>query len=101
MMLKKLNLAPKEKDIEAKICALIKRHGGIAYKFTSPARRSVPDRLVLMPSGVIFFLEVKRPGAKATVKQEREHERMRALGATVFVVDNVADVELILDVFGV
>jgi hypothetical protein len=37
-----------EKDIEAHLVARVKAKGGIAYKFTSPQRRSVPDRLVLL-----------------------------------------------------
>lgn len=36
-----------EKHIEAHLVKRVKEHGGIAYKFTSPQRRSVPDRLVL------------------------------------------------------
>lgn len=39
-----------EKKIEEHLVQRIKAKGGIAYKFTSPQRRSVPDRLVLEPS---------------------------------------------------
>ena len=38
-----------EKDIEAHLRDKVKDADGIAFKFTSPSRRSVPDRLVLMP----------------------------------------------------
>lgn len=37
-----------EKTIEAHLVKRVKERGGVAYKFTSPQRRSVPDRLVLM-----------------------------------------------------
>jgi hypothetical protein len=37
-----------EKQIEAYLVKRVKEAGGIAYKFTSPQRRSVPDRLVLL-----------------------------------------------------
>jgi len=37
-----------EKQIEAYLVERVKEAGGIAYKFTSPQRRSVPDRLVLL-----------------------------------------------------
>lgn len=76
-----------EKDIEAYLVRRVKEAGGIAYKFTSPQRRSVPDRLLLLPAGRICFVECKRPGAKPTPAQLREHERIRALGFTVEVVD--------------
>lgn len=55
-----------EKEIEAHLVRRVKEAGGIAYKFTSPQRRSVPDRLVLMPGGRALFVECKRPGAKPT-----------------------------------
>ena len=76
-----------ERDVEAWLVAEVKRRGGIAYKFTSPQRRSVPDRLVLMPGGGVFFVECKRPGGKPTDAQVREHEKIRGLGFRVFITD--------------
>lgn len=70
--------------------------GGISFKFVSPARRSVPDRLDLRPvppehrdlvARYVRFTECKRPGEKPTPSQLREHERIRALGFVVDVVD--------------
>lgn len=37
-----------EKKIEEHLCKRVKEAGGVAFKFTSPQRRSVPDRLVLL-----------------------------------------------------
>lgn len=76
-----------EKEIEAYLVARVKAAGGIAFKFTSPGRRSVPDRLVVLPNAKILFVECKRPGAKPTEAQEREHARIRALGFVVVVMD--------------
>ena len=84
-----------EKEIEAELVKRIKGMGGVAYKFTSPNRRSVPDRLVLLPGGRIVFVECKRPGGKVTGLQAREHERLRALGFDVVVVDNKEDANAI------
>ena len=77
-----------EKDIEAVLVRRIQALGGRAYKFTSPNKRSVPDRLCLLPGGRLLFVECKRPGAKPTKLQAAEHERMRALGFEVVVVDS-------------
>lgn len=77
-----------EKTIEAHLVKRVKESGGIAYKFTSPQRRSVPDRLVLLPGGGIEFVELKAPGKKPTPMQLREHERLRGLGFTVLVLDS-------------
>ena len=36
-----------EKQIERKVCDYAKNKGLLAYKFTSPARAAVPDRLFI------------------------------------------------------
>ena len=61
-----------ERDLENKLGAYAKKMGCLYYKFTSPARRSVPDRMVVGPSGKILFLELKEPGKKPTPLQLRE-----------------------------
>jgi len=86
-----------ERDIEAKVCDYAKQRGLLVYKFTSPARAAVPDRMFIMPNGVIFFIEFKREGAKATAPQKREHERLRGHGVAVYVVDNVPEGKGIID----
>lgn len=78
----------RESLIEAHLVRRIKALGGIADKFTSPGKRSVPDRLVTLPNGVIIFVELKATGQKPTEKQARDHERRRALGCTVLVLDS-------------
>lgn len=85
--------AVRESVIEAHLVKRVKEMGGISYKFTSPQRRSVPDRLVLMPRGRLFFVECKAPGCKPTEGQAREHARMRELGFLVAVIDSLEGVE--------
>jgi hypothetical protein len=78
-----------EKQIEAKVCDYAKSKGVLAYKFTSPARSAVPDRLFIAPDGRVWFCEFKRTGEKPTAAQDREHQRLRAQKVNVFVVDSV------------
>ncbi|SFN76128.1 hypothetical protein SAMN05216516_11918 [Izhakiella capsodis] len=78
----------RESTIEKHLVAEVKKAGGIAYKFVSPGRRAVPDRLVLLPGGRAVFVECKPPGEKPRPEQLREHERLRALGFTVAVLDS-------------
>ncbi|NBW23471.1 MAG: VRR-NUC domain-containing protein [Caulobacteraceae bacterium] len=80
-----------EKHIEAKICDYAKQRGLLVYKFISPARAAVPDRLFILPGGRMFFCEFKREGQKPTPPQEREHFRLRKHGVSVWVIDNVDD----------
>ena len=86
-----------EKQIEAKVCDYAKELGLGVYKFTSPARAAVPDRMFIY-KGRVFFIEFKREGQKPTPAQEREHNRMRQHQINVFVVDNVPEGKLMVDV---
>lgn len=85
-----MNPNPLEKDIEAKVVKHAKDLGCLVYKFTSPSRRSVPDRLFIAPGGKVFWMEMKRSGKKPTPAQEEEIRKIREKGATVYVVDSVA-----------
>ncbi|EKB5319184.1 VRR-NUC domain-containing protein [Salmonella enterica] len=78
----------RENLIEKHLVAEVKKAGGIAYKFLSPGRRSVPDRIVLLPGGRLVFVECKSPGKPPRADQLREHERLRALGFAVVVLDS-------------
>ena len=82
----------RESEIEKKLVIHIKKLGGIAYKFSSPNRKSVPDRLCVMPNGRAFFVELKAEGKAPTPLQHHEHELLRSLGHTVLVIDNLEDV---------
>jgi hypothetical protein len=82
-----------ERVIENALVRRVKSLGGMCEKFTSPGRRSVPDRLVTLPGGTIIFVELKAPGKAPTEKQKRDHERRRAIGCDVRVIDRLEDVD--------
>ena len=86
-----------EKQIEAKVCDYAKSKSVLAYKFTSPARAAVPDRLFIAPDGRMWFCEFKREGQKPTAAQEREHQRLREQKVNVFVIDNIEQGKLMID----
>ena len=87
-----------EKQIEARVCEYARTKGVLAYKFTSPARAAVPDRLFITPDGRMFFCEFKAEGKKPTPAQEREHQKLREQKVTVFVIDNVIEGKTMIDV---
>lgn len=86
-----------EKQIEAAVCEYAKTKNVLVYKFTSPNRMAVPDRMLIRPDGHIWFVEFKREGAKPTPAQEREHHRLRQHKVSVFVIDNVEEGRLMID----
>lgn len=80
-----------ERDVERALVRRVEALGGTCEKFTSPGRRSVPDRLITMPDGTIIFVELKAPSKKPTDLQKRDHARRRAMGCDVRVIDNKDD----------
>lgn len=62
-----------ERDIEKKFVAKVKRMGGEAVKFTSPASRGWPDRLVVLPGGRVTFVELKTAARARTNTTSRTH----------------------------
>lgn len=83
------NPDPLERDIEKKVCEYARSLGMLVYKFTSPGRSHVPDRLFVLPGGRVFFIEFKRLGKKPTDAQAVEIAKLQKQGVSVFVVDNV------------
>lgn len=89
-----------ERDIEKKLRDMVRKHGGKCLKWTCPGEAGVPDRIVLMPGGRVYFVETKRPkGGKLSALQKYRHKCLRALGFWVCVawtLEDVATFELIL-----
>ena len=72
--------------------------GWMCIKLTSQYQRGLPDRLILMPGGCVCFAEIKTTGKKPTALQRVTHERLRALGYRVEVVDTTESLDnLIVD----
>lgn len=78
-----------EKHIEKAVSEYAKSQGVLSYKFTSPARAAVPDRLFINTNGKVWFCEFKRLGQKPTPAQKREHDRLENANVVVFVIDDI------------
>ena len=59
-----------EKQIERYLVDRVKAIGGRAYKFTSPAHKGVADRIVCLPNGQTWFVEVKTEGGRLSPLQK-------------------------------
>jgi hypothetical protein len=60
----------RESTIEKYFVAQVKKLGGMAYKFTSPAHRGVADRVVCLPDGQTWFVELKAPSGRLSELQK-------------------------------
>jgi len=81
-------MSTSEKVLERKLREATKRLGGIAVKIGSPSFTGLPDRLVLLPGGRIWFVEMKSTGKKPSPRQLVVHALLRRLGFTVWVIDS-------------
>jgi len=86
-----------EKLIEKTLAAEVKSLGGWSLKLLCQFVSGLPDRLVLLPGGIIFFVEVKSTGKKPTAVQRLVHEKLRRLGFRVEVIDSLKQLNEILN----
>ena len=68
-----------EKDIEKHFVWTVERMGGITYKFTSPGRKGVADRIACLPDGSTWFVELKTKGGRLSPLQKMFAADMAAL----------------------
>jgi len=82
----------REKTVEEKLVRTVRMMDGLAPKFVSPGMDGMPDRLILLPGGMMAFAELKAPGKKPRPLQLRRKRQLEALGFRVYVLD--ADVQI-------
>jgi hypothetical protein len=90
-----------EKDIEKKLHDMVEdRHGGRCLKWVCPGWTGVPDRILLLPGGLIMFVETKRPkGGRYSAMQDKWRDWITALGCHYYRIKNMEELavfELIL-----
>lgn len=100
----------RESKVEKHLTERVKALGGDTRKLSYVSRHSAPDRLLLFPEGspghrlLVRFpdvdyaaqhplVETKRPKADANEAQAREHERLRAAGFIVLVLDSIEAID--------
>ena len=58
-----------ERDIEQYLVEQVEARGGMAHKIKFIGQRGAPDRLVTLPSGDVWFIEVKKHGGRLSYHQ--------------------------------
>lgn len=87
----------REKVIEQKLVAEVKKAGGICPKWVAPGFDGVPDRIAMFPGGKIAFVEVKAPGEKPRPLQRARHGLLRKLGFRVYVLGEIEKIGGMID----
>lgn len=73
-----------EKVLERRLKQEVEKSGGLCLKFESPGCNGVPDRIIIMPGGRIYFAELKDAGKRERPIQMYVQQRLREMGCTVF-----------------
>ncbi len=81
-----------EKRIEEYLKKRVKALGGLCLKFVSPGTSGVPDRICVLAKRVIF-VECKRPDGVLSPSQKIVQKRLTDLGAEVFTVYSMEDID--------
>lgn len=90
-------MGSKENRVERRLIDGVKALGGITFKFVSPGRAGVPDRVVILPGGTVHFVELKAQGGRASALQQRMLAKLRRMDVTALVLTGIDEVERYLD----
>lgn len=86
-----------EKEVERALVKKTEERGGMAWKFVSPGKSGVPDRIILLPNGKMGFVELKALGKKMRPLQKKRKKQLEDLGFQVFTVDRIERIEGVLN----
>ena len=82
-----------ERDIERYLVRRTIEHGGVAYKWVSPGHVGVADRIVLLPGGVVWFVELKTAKGRLSPWQKLFAAEMRRLEMNYIVIRSKEEVD--------
>ena len=80
-----------ERQIEKYLIDQIEKLGGKCLKFLGTIT-GVPDRIILLPDGSVWFVEVKRPDGKLSPRQEVVIKEFIKLKQNVIVLKSKEDI---------
>ncbi len=82
-----------EKWIEKNLNQFVESQGGICYKFVSPGRSKVPDRLCVLPGNNIYFAELKGTYKDLSPGQRRELIRLKRMDCKAYCINTELKLE--------
>ena len=87
----------RERTLERRLRMRVASVGGWAPKWASAWEPGVPDRIVFLPGGGIYFVELKAHGKRPTPLQLKVHGMLETLGARVVVLDSAEAIDAWVD----
>ena len=87
----------RESTIEARLAREVRKLGGLCYKFMSPGAPGVPDRIIILPGGLVVFVELKTEIGRLAKIQKWQIEELRKRDANVRVLKGMDQVLAFLE----
>ena len=92
----------RENYIEQTLRNAIKQQGGWCIKWVAPGTAGVPDRICILPGGIVAFVELKAPG-KSVAKgglQAFWQQELHRLGCYAYIVSTPGEARSLADYLG-
>jgi hypothetical protein len=85
----------KESTIEKYLVVQVKTYGGYCIKLGGYV--GIPDRMVLLPNGIVIFIELKTPIGNLSPLQKRWKQILEKLGFTHLVLRDKNSIDITLN----
>lgn len=87
----------KESEVERRLVQMVRKRGGLCYKFVSPGNPGVPDRIIITPNGRTIYVELKTEIGRLANIQQWQIAEMQKRGAEVRVVKGLDAVKALVE----
>lgn len=87
-----------EKAIERYLVEQARQNGLPCLKYSNPNMVGYPDRLLVLRGGSVVWVELKSRGRKPTKIQQMRVAELTAMGHSVRVIDNKADIDELIKI---
>ena len=82
-----------EKTLERKLKNSVEDLEGLCIKLVCLHFTGLPDRMILLPGGIVKFAEVKTTKKKPSPRQEYVARQLRKLGFEVWIIDSTIELK--------
>ncbi|MGO3049151.1 MAG: VRR-NUC domain-containing protein [Staphylococcus sp.] len=90
----------KESKIEAYLKKEITKLNGLCLKWVAPGTRGVPDRIIIMPHGKTYFVEMKQENGRVDKLQKYVHKQFATRDHNVYVLWSKSEVDEFIRMVG-
>lgn len=85
-----------EKQLELKLKKEVEKLDGLCLKLVTPGFTGILDRLIILPGGKVWFVEVKKETGILSFRQRKVKQQLRNLNLNAEVIKNEMDLKVLL-----